>query len=211
MPARNARLRAVFLTFVAILALIVSGCGSEVTGSAQPVAGGLIDATAPTTKAPNSKPSAPTRTKPSAPTGQIGRDTGGDVDFEVAIGECVRLGGTVTDATIDHAACGSNDSNYKVIAKAPTNAQCVSDADSYYYETLGGEEQGALCLDIDWVVGGCMDLSGDDPQRMDCSATTSDGVKVAEIQQNVDDVDGCPTSGGFLYEARRFVVCTDDL
>ena len=71
------------------------------------------------------------------------------------------------DANVAKAPCGSAPANYKVIGKAPTNAQCVSDADSYYYETLMGDEQGALCLDIDWVVGGCMELADDQPTHIE--------------------------------------------
>ena len=78
-------------------------------------------------------------------------------------------------------------------------------------DSLDDAEQGALCLDIDWVVGGCMDLAGDDPHRMDCGATSSKGVKVSEIQQGVNDVESCPTDGGYIYKDRRFVVCTEEL
>ena len=92
--------------------------------------------------------------------------TFGDVDIDVSIGDCVKLGGTTTAAEIDNADCGSKDSNYKVVAKVPTSDLCASDVDSYYYETLAGDEQGAVCLDVDWVVGGCMDLgSGMDEDR----------------------------------------------
>ena len=135
----------------------------------------------------------------------------GNIDFEAEVGDCVRLGGTTDDAEIDHADCGSAESNYKIISKEASSTDCISDADSYYYETLDGVEQGALCLDVDWVVGGCMDLSGEDPRRIDCTASTTDGVRVVEIQQNKTDVNDCPSSGGFVYDVRRFVVCTEDL
>ena len=207
MSVRRAQPRAALLAVAAALALLATGCGSVVTGTATPEAGGLIDAATPLTDI-----DVPVPSSLSAPSGQVGKDTGGDVDFDVEIGECVILGGTENDATIDHASCGSDEANYKVIAKAPTNAQCIGDADQVYY-VVGPDdaEQGALCLDIDWVVGGCMDLAGDDPHRMDCGATSSNGVKVSEIQQGVDDVEGCPTDGGYIYQDRRFVVCTEEL
>ncbi len=173
----------------------------------------MIDATPkstaanPTSKSPSTSRSASPTTTKKPKTG----DTGGDVKFEVEIGQCVRLGGTTTDAEIDHAACGSKDSNYKVIGKAPTSAQCVSDADSYYYETVNGVEQGALCLDVDWVVGGCMDISGDDPLRIGCTATTTDGVRVVEILTGTSDVNDCSSPTGFTHDERKFVVCTESL
>ena len=199
-------------TWLAVGALLLGalgGCGKEVSGTAKPVAGGasMVDATS---SAPSShaSSSAPTTSKPkSSPKA----DSGGDTDFQVTIGECVRLGGTNDNATIDHASCGSKESNYRVIGKAHTNAECISDADAYYAETLGGKETGALCLDIDWAVDSCMDLSGDDPLRIECNAPGADSVRVVAIQQNTDTVDNCPTQGGFVYDQRHFVVCTEDL
>ncbi|MDV7357291.1 hypothetical protein R4282_30275 [Rhodococcus oxybenzonivorans] len=178
-------------------AVLVTGCGSEVTPTAVPESGASATTTESTTVID----------------GQEGEDAGGDVDFEVAIGECVKLGGTITDAEIDKAACGSPESNYKVIAKAEQNSQCISDADSYYYETLGGVEQGAICLDVDWVIGGCMDVGGEDPKRIECTDPTAvDGVKVTEIVQGATSVDSCTTSSnGYEYPERKFVVCVDEL
>ena len=123
-------------------------------GTATPAAGGLVDATTSTGTAGTTS-ARPTTTKTGA---------GGNIDFEAEVGDCVRLGGTTDDAEIDHADCGSAQSNYKIISKEASSTDCISDADSYYYETLDGVEQGALCLDVDWVVGGCMDLSGEDPR-----------------------------------------------
>lgn len=197
MTSRGLRTAAVL---AALAGLLLSACGSEVQGTATPAAG-LVDATT-STSTPGTTSARPTTTR----TGSAG-----DIDFEAEVGDCVHLGGTTDNAEIDHADCGSATSNYKIISKEASNAECVGDADSYYYETLNGVEQGALCLDVDWVVGGCMDLSGDDPKRIDCTAPTTDGVKVVEIQQNKSDVNSCPSSGGFVYDVRRFVVCTEDL
>ncbi|HEY5857423.1 MAG TPA: hypothetical protein VIW24_26200 [Aldersonia sp.] len=198
MTGRGLRAAAVL---AALAGLLLSACGSEVQGTATPAAGGLIDATTGTT------PTGTTSPRPTTTT----TGSGGAIDFDAEVGECVNLGGTTDDAEIDHADCGSAESNYKIISKEATNADCIGDADSYYYETLNGVEQGALCLDVDWVVGGCMDLSGEDPKRIDCTVPTSDGVKVVEIQQNKTDVNDCPSSVGFVYDVRRFVVCTEDL
>ena len=198
MTSRGLRAAAVL---AALVGLMLSACGSEVQGTATPAAGGLVDATTSTGSAGTTSARPTTTTTGPA----------GNIDFDAQVGDCVRLGGTTDNAEIDHADCGSAQSNYKIISKEASSTDCISDADSYYYETLHGVEQGALCLDVDWVVGGCMDLSGDDPQRIDCTASTTDGVKVVEIQQNKTDVNDCPSSGGFVYDVRRFVVCTEDL
>ncbi|MGW6374676.1 LppU family putative lipoprotein [Rhodococcus sp. NPDC055112] len=174
-----------------LAALALGACGGEITGRAVPEARGAASDTL----------------LPEVPEA----DAGGTVDIDVEIGECVELTGTVADANVVKAPCGSAPANYKVIGKAPTNAQCVSDADSYYYETLMGDEQGALCLDIDWVVGGCMELADDQPSHIDCSTRAREGVRVAEIVTDVTDVEKCSTPSGFVYDERRFAVCTDDL
>ncbi|MFC8177763.1 MULTISPECIES: LppU family putative lipoprotein [Nocardiaceae] len=199
------KFRGAAIAVLACSAVVLAGCSSTVTPRAIPAADELVTST--------------TQTSSSAPTtggapAQQGEDTGGDVDIDVEIGECVDLGGTVDDATIDNAACGSVDSNYKVIGKAPTNAECISDADQYYYETYADIEQGALCLDIDWVIGGCMDIPmDDDPERIDCGSPGFDSVRVVEILSGTTDVDSCDlqATSGFRYPERNFVVCVEDL
>ncbi|MDI6626282.1 MAG: hypothetical protein QME72_01020 [Rhodococcus sp. (in: high G+C Gram-positive bacteria)] len=143
--------------------------------------------------------------------GQEGIDAGGSTDIDVEIGQCVQLGGTMTAATIENAECGSMESNYKVIAKAEQNEQCPTDVNQTYYETLDGVEQGALCLDVDWVVDGCMSVPTvgmDEPSRVDCNdPTATDVEQVTEIKTGTADPNECP-EGGFAYESRQFVVCT---
>lgn len=200
---RTARLTIV--TVFAAVALVAAGCGSDVQGTAV-AASGAADVPDVTT-APSS-----TRPTPSVPdTTDI--DKGGDVDINVEIGDCVELGGEVDDATIDNATCGTAASNYVVIGKAPSSDLCISDADQYYYETLRGVEQGALCLDIDWQVGGCMDVSGDDPLRVDCATPGFDTRRVVEILQGSSDVNDCPdpATSGYEKDQRNFVVCVEEL
>ncbi|MEV6770836.1 hypothetical protein AB0N05_19660 [Nocardia sp. NPDC051030] len=200
---------------IAAAALLLSGCGTTIEGTPQAAPGAQLPATtkAPTTTAPgkpSGKPGAPT----SKPGGTTGRpDKGGSTDFEAAIGDCVKLGGTSDDATIDKATCGSKGANYKVIGKAKTNAQCPKDADQAYYETVAGVETGAICLDIDWVVGDCLDLGGDDPQRIDCHSTgAAEGVKVLSILKNTSSVDDCAGGNkGYIYDERNFVVCVQTM
>ncbi|WP_378735211.1 hypothetical protein [Nocardia brasiliensis] len=200
--------RVAFAAFIAVAALSVVGCSSTISGSAQPaVNNGTIDAVSITPKPSPGKPTSgrPTTSKPT-PTKSA------NIDFKAEEGDCVTLGGTTSNATIEKASCGSRAANYKVIGKAPKSSQCVSDADNYYAETLNGIEQGAYCLDIDWVVGGCMDVGGDDPKRIDCTGTASSkGVKVVKRVDGADDVSVCGSGTGYVYEERRFVVCVQEL
>lgn len=132
------------------------------------------------------------------------------LDFDAEIGECVRLGGTADDATIERASCGSRESNYTVIGKASTGEGCIADRDNWYAETIDDVPVGALCLDIDWVIGGCMDVAGDDPQRIDCTEPAVDGVRVVDIAYGADDVSACASSFGYEYTVRHFVVCVEE-
>ncbi|MGW4364843.1 LppU family putative lipoprotein [Nocardia takedensis] len=191
----------------ATLALVV-GCSATIDGTAQPaLENGTIDAVTTSTPKTPPRPSSgrPTTTRPTTTT------RGGNTDFQASVGDCVTLGGTTNDATITKASCGSRASNYKVIGKATTSTGCVGDRDNYYAETLNGVEQGALCLDIDWVVGGCMDVGGDDPKRIDCSERGVQPIRVTNIAQGTSDPGSCGSGTGFTYEERQFVVCVEEL
>lgn len=205
---------AAFAAVAAVALVAVAGCGSTISGTAQPAMNdGTVDAISTTgTPKTSASLSRPTTDRPSSakPT-PTSTDRGGNTDFQANIGDCVTLGGTISDATIAKASCGSRASNYKVIGKAPSNSQCVSDRDNYYAETVNGIEQGALCLDIDWVVDGCMDIGGDDPKRIDCTEHGTQAVKVTNIAQNADDAGVCGSGSGFTYPQRHFVVCVKEL
>lgn len=193
---------------VVLTGLAVAGCGGTIEGKAEPA----IDVVPATSGAAPTKSGAPTtsgRAKPTTPT--TGR--GGSTDFQAAIGDCVELGGTTTNAKIAKASCGSRSSNYKVIGKSKNSSGCVADRDATYYETLNGVETGALCLDVDWVIGGCMDVSGDDPKRIDCGQSATEAVKIVSIVENADSVDSCPAAAdtGFEYPNRHFVVCAQGM
>jgi hypothetical protein len=125
-----------------------------------------------TTAAPPSAPpsAAPPTGSGGLPTTDPSADSGGSVSVDVEVGACVTLGGTINAATADPAPCGSQESNFKVIAKKATSDECPTDADQTFYETLGGSELGALCLDIDWVEGDCFELGGDLPERVSGTA-----------------------------------------
>ncbi|MEV0249747.1 hypothetical protein AB0H76_24305 [Nocardia sp. NPDC050712] len=195
---------------VAVLALVA--CGETISGQARPIGDGTVDAVeTSTTRTTTAKPSSSSRSSTSRSAAPTSADQGGDIDFDAAVGDCVSLGGASNDPKIEKVACGSKTSNYKIIGKVPNTAQCVSDRDSYYAEKRNGVQTGALCLDIDWVVGDCMDVGGDDPKRIACTESAVEGVKVVSIKQNTTEVSACGTGSGFTYKERKFVVCVSDL
>lgn len=193
------------LVATSVIAIFTAGCGSDIEPKA------IAESTSGTTSDPITTSTSPTTT---GINGQEGTDEGGNIDIDVTVGDCVKVGGTADNAEIDNAVCGSDDANYKVVAKVPNSDLCASDVDQYYYETLLGQEQGAVCLDIDWVVGGCMDLGSgsidDDPTRIECDDLTgTDVVKVLEILQDSSSSDDCSSEAdwGLGYSERDFTVC----
>lgn len=144
--------------------------------------------------------------------GQDGADEGGSTSVDVPVGACVNLSGTIMNAEVVEAPCGSMESNYRVASKVEQNENCPGDADQVYYETLNGVEMGALCLDTDWVVGGCMSVPMMQPAtRVDCADPAATSVeRVTAILENTSSAQECATSG-YEYTERNFVVCTESV
>ncbi|WHU47746.1 hypothetical protein QNM97_01655 [Gordonia sp. L191] len=144
------------------------------------------------------------------------QDAGGDVDFAAEIGQCVYLSGTTLEANIAHATCGRAPANYVVVAKAPTKEACPSDVDQTYYVTEAGRQQGALCLDTDWLVGECMTLpksSDSDPAHVPCTTTDPDARRILAVVPGTTDDTRCPdrTTNYFTYDQRHKIVCVEKL
>ena len=72
-----------------------------------------------------------------------------------------------------------------------------------------------VCLDIDWVVGGCMSIdteSGSDPARVDCGdAQAPRRQRATQILADVANADQCASGVGYPYEERDFTVCVEDV
>lgn len=103
------------------------------------------------------------------------------------IGDCVEFGANPAD--IHRADCGSGNSGYKVFDLAADGGQCPQDADRSQARTRPGGSHDTLCLDIDWVVGDCMDLSTGSAKPVDCA--TPGRVRVVEIKGATADVNTC--------------------
>ncbi|MFC9897772.1 hypothetical protein ACFVMC_29135 [Nocardia sp. NPDC127579] len=132
--------------------------------------------------------------------------------FRVAVGECVSIPGP---NPIEKSSCGGPTSQYRVTDKVSASAQCPGDSDRTYHETSLSSDPDALCLDIDWTTGGCMDIAGG-PRHIDCAtiAAAADGVRVLAIKSGTVDANTCAAVGskrGFVYPQRRFVVCLAEL
>ncbi|TDH25930.1 LppU family putative lipoprotein [Mycobacteroides franklinii] len=135
---------------------------------------------------------------------------------DLAVGDCVSLSGSDQRAKVVKEPCGSPKSNFKVFAKAATDTDCPRDADSSYYAKRGfGRKSQALCLDIDWVVGSCMDVPDKwdgDPVRVDCNDRNAHSKKrVTQVLQEVSTADDCITGLGYPYVDRNFTVCVEEL
>ncbi|WP_280268592.1 LppU family putative lipoprotein [Nocardia wallacei] len=131
--------------------------------------------------------------------------------IELNVGDCVEFGG----AAPTKATCSTGGSGYKVTSKAPPNGRCPGDADRSFTMPPAHPDQapqGPLCLDINWVVGSCMDMATDAPKPADCTRPPGKAVRVVEIKQGTTNVNECSSGDrGFVYNQRRFVVCVASL
>lgn len=135
---------------------------------------------------------------------------------DLQTGDCLSIGGSPERPEALKAPCGSPESNFKVVSTVSTSDQCPTDVDSYYSATSAfGGESTTVCMDIDWVVGGCMSIDPNndrDPMRVDCAdASASDKQKATQILQDVSNPDQCASGVGYPYDERQFTVCVEDL
>ncbi|QUR67015.1 LppU family putative lipoprotein [Mycobacterium spongiae] len=150
--------------------------------------------------------------------GCSGWDDGTNV-ADLDVGDCLRLGGTPDRPLATKAECGSSGSSFKVVSAVTDRAQCPADVDSSY--SMRNSFNGAnntVCLDVDWVIGGCMsvDPSHDaDPVRVDCDdASVPHRQRATQILRDLHapvSVDQCASGMGYTYPQQRFVVCVEDV
>jgi hypothetical protein len=136
------------------------------------------------------------------------------------VGDCLRVGGTAERPQATKVACGSSASNFKVVATVAGEAdrgQCPADVDSSY-SMRNVFSNNTACLDIDWVVGGCMSVDPDnntDPVRVDCSDRSvphrQRATEILNDLKNPVSADLCASGVGYAYAERRFVVCVEDI
>lgn len=139
---------------------------------------------------------------------------------DLRVGDCLALGGTVEQPEALAAPCGSMQSNFRVIATVDSSDQCPTDADSSYTMRSGfAATASTVCLDVDWVVGGCMSMnmsvnpqSDEDPVRADCDdVSVPNRQRATQILTDVASVDQCVSGLGYAYEERQFTVCVENV
>lgn len=135
---------------------------------------------------------------------------------DLTVGDCLKVGGTLDRPETVLVDCGSPASNFKVAATVEHSDQCPADVDSYYSVRTAFSETGyTVCMDIDWVVGDCMNIDPDtdtDPVRVDCADSSAlHRQRAAEIVDDVASVDQCASGVGYAYEERQFTVCVEDV
>jgi hypothetical protein len=135
---------------------------------------------------------------------------------DMQAGDCLKIGGPPDRPEASKAECGSPSSNFKVISTVQDTDDCPSDADSYYSTRSSFSNSGTtVCMDVDWVVGGCMSIDPEndrDPVRVDCNdASAPDRQRATQVLQNVANVDQCATGVGYAYDERQFTVCVEDV
>ncbi|WP_433524620.1 LppU family putative lipoprotein [Nocardia pseudovaccinii] len=198
----------------AVVAVAAMSLSNDKSTTSSPSPAAQNDA-APTTASEPSFPELPLTTPEAPPTTSAIRSTFDKIagGLKVEVGDCVEIGGSGDNPTLGKATCGSATSNYKVIDKAPENAACPTDADRSLNDTLHGINRAALCMDIDWVIGGCMDPNKDGPKRLDCNTKgVPNAVRVVDVKLNTTNVNVCSSSDrGIVYQQRQFVVCVHRL
>jgi hypothetical protein len=135
---------------------------------------------------------------------------------DLQVGDCLKVGGPPDRPETTKVPCGSRESNFKVVGTVENVEQCAGDVDSYYSMRTSFSGTGStVCMDIDWVVGGCMSVDPDndrDPIRVDCNDTSaSNRQRATQIMQNVASVDQCTTGLGYAYDERQFTVCVENM
>jgi hypothetical protein len=133
----------------------------------------------------------------------------------LAVGDCLKTGGTPERPEVTKVECGSPESNFKVAATVETSEQCPADVDSYYsMRGTFSDKVTTICMDIDWVVGNCMSIDPNndkDPLHVDCDDTSVPNRQRATQILNVANVDQCASGVGYPYDERSFTVCVEDV
>lgn len=132
------------------------------------------------------------------------------------MGDCLKVGGTPDRPETSKVDCGSPESNFKVVGVVATTNDCPTDVDTYYSmrSSFSGSSS-VVCMDIDWVVGGCMSVDPEnarDPIRVDCDdASASNRQRATQVLSGVANVDQCASGVGYAYDQREFTVCVEDV
>jgi hypothetical protein len=135
---------------------------------------------------------------------------------DMQVGDCLKMGGTPDRPEATEVECGGPESNFKVVANVENSDQCPTDVDSYYsMRSAFSDTSNTVCMDIDWVVGGCMSIDPEnhkDPVRVQCyDGSVPNRQRATQILKSVASVDQCASGVGYPYDERNFTVCVEDV
>jgi hypothetical protein len=135
---------------------------------------------------------------------------------DMTVGDCLQVGGPPDRPEANKVECGSTASNFKVVATVGDTDGCPADVDSYYSTLSSFNGSGnTICMDIDWVIGGCMSIdpeNANDPVRVDCAdGSAPNRQRATQILQDVASADQCTSGLGYPYDERQFTVCVEDV
>jgi hypothetical protein len=132
---------------------------------------------------------------------------------DLQVGDCLKVGGPPDQPEAVKAACGSPESNFKIVRMVDKTDDCPADVDSYYSTRTFSGAGTTVCMDVDWVVGGCMSIDPNharDPFRVDCAdASASNRQKATQVLRHVANPDLCASGIGYSYDERQFTVCVE--
>ncbi|WP_275080211.1 LppU family putative lipoprotein [Mycolicibacillus koreensis] len=138
---------------------------------------------------------------------------------ELQVGDCLEMGGTDDQPRVEKAECGSATANFKVVSSVTSADECPVDVDSTYSmrDSLN-RSASTLCLDIDWMLGGCMSVDprhDRDPVRVDCADTSvrprQRATQILSAANGPFAADQCASGLGYTYSERGFTVCVENL
>jgi hypothetical protein len=102
-----------------------------------------------------------------------------------------------------------------VVATVNDTAQGATDVDSYYsMRSAFSSSSNTVCLDIDWVVGGCMSVDPvnvKDPVRVDCNDMSVPTGGVPPTSSRASRMSISASGLGYAYDERRFTVCVENV
>lgn len=131
--------------------------------------------------------------------------------IDIAAGECVDFSVTTeNEAEVEPVDCEVAEASHIVVDQVTDPARCPGDVDVTYYETSAGSETLALCMDVNWKIGTCYDITRGPgrTEQASCSGQPDRRIEQVEtVQRDTTAFDGC-SRGGFAYDERRFIVCT---
>jgi hypothetical protein len=135
---------------------------------------------------------------------------------DMQVGDCLKVGGPPDRPETARVQCGSPESNFRVVDVVQRTDDCPMDVDTYYSMRSSFSGSGStICMDVDWVVGGCMSIdpeNGRDPVRVDCNdRAVPNRQRATQIMREVANVDQCATGIGYAYDVRQFTVCVEDV